>query len=248
MICPARNKPSNRSSPPKHESAPSGLSRRTQSHTPAGSSPPLPNPAIEADHRLLHIDRHARGHPVHIDLVRVQPFRLQENLVPRLVRELHDLVLDGRTVPRPNALNLPAVQRRPRRCSPAESDASPPLCRRCGTAPVGRSILLVQERKRRRLRIPVLRLETATSQSSGHPAAAASRSSAASTASPRFRKLIAEQVRRRLAVPAAAVLRSPTCAKPFRNVPVVTTTASAVNVRPSAADSRYRRTPSSIRP
>src|SRR5256885_12629471 len=39
-------------------------------------------------------------------------FRLQDNLVPILVLELHDFVFDRRTVPWTNALNLPAVQGR----------------------------------------------------------------------------------------------------------------------------------------
>ena len=36
-------------------------------------------------HCLLHVDRHARGHAIDVHFVGVQPFRLQKNLVPRLL-------------------------------------------------------------------------------------------------------------------------------------------------------------------
>ena len=57
--------------------------------------------------------RRQRGRePVHVHLVRVQPLRLQEDLVPAASRELDDLVLDGRTVPRAAAADGAAIQRR----------------------------------------------------------------------------------------------------------------------------------------
>src|SRR5262249_47453761 len=44
---------------------------------------------------------------------RVPAFGLQEDLMPFLVGEAHDLVLDGWTVARPTATNLAGVHRRP---------------------------------------------------------------------------------------------------------------------------------------
>ena len=61
--------------------------------------------------RDLHVDGQARRHALHIHLVRVQPLRLQKELVPLLIGEFHHLVLDRRTVARPDALDHPAVKR-----------------------------------------------------------------------------------------------------------------------------------------
>ena len=62
--------------------------------------------------RQLHIFGQGRGKPLQIELLRVQPAGLDEDLVPLLFREADDLVLDGRAVPRADALDLPTVQRR----------------------------------------------------------------------------------------------------------------------------------------
>src|SRR5215469_9223892 len=43
--------------------------------------------------------------------MRVEPFGLKEDLVGLLVRKLHELVFDGRAVPRTDPLNLTAIQR-----------------------------------------------------------------------------------------------------------------------------------------
>src|ERR1017187_740888 len=67
-------------------------------------------PRHRCDHRLLHIDGHAGGHAVHIYLVGIQSLGFEENLVPKLIRELHHLVLDGGTVPRTDTLDLTAIQ------------------------------------------------------------------------------------------------------------------------------------------
>src|SRR5206468_5551197 len=50
----------------------------------------------------------------HVDLARVDAFRLQEDLVPLLVRKTHDLVLERRAVPRTDAADLTVEQRRSR--------------------------------------------------------------------------------------------------------------------------------------
>ena len=60
-------------------------------------------------HRLLHVDRHAGGHAVDVDFIGVQALGLEEDLVAGLIRELDDLVLDGRAVARTDALDLTAI-------------------------------------------------------------------------------------------------------------------------------------------
>src|SRR5581483_9103698 len=47
-----------------------------------------------------------------IDFVFVEALGLNENLVGSLVRETNDLVLDGRTITRPDAFNHPCKQGR----------------------------------------------------------------------------------------------------------------------------------------
>src|SRR5204863_4561283 len=64
------------------------------------------------EHACLDIDRHAGGHPVHVNLIRVQALRFKEQLVSRLVWKLYDLVFDGWTISRANAFNLATVERR----------------------------------------------------------------------------------------------------------------------------------------
>ena len=60
----------------------------------------------------LHIPRQAHREAVDIDLRRVEPFGFEENLMPFLVREPDDLVLERRAVARPDAANLSVEQRR----------------------------------------------------------------------------------------------------------------------------------------
>ncbi len=48
----------------------------------------------------LHRHGQRRRQPVHVQLVGVVPFRLEEDLVTLRLRELDDLVLDRRAVPR----------------------------------------------------------------------------------------------------------------------------------------------------
>ena len=62
--------------------------------------------APDGAHELaLHVERQAGRDAVRIDLVRVEPLGLDEDLVRGLVREAHDLVLDRRAVARTDALD-----------------------------------------------------------------------------------------------------------------------------------------------
>ena len=71
---------------------------------------------FEAGNRLqdrqLHFDRQRSAHAVDVNLVRVQAFGFEEELVHFLVGELDDLVFDRRAVARADRLNLPAVHGR----------------------------------------------------------------------------------------------------------------------------------------
>src|SRR2546430_978857 len=60
----------------------------------------------------LHPDGQGSGQPVHVELRRIQPFRLKEHLVAFRVREFHDFILDRRAVARTPPADRPAVQRR----------------------------------------------------------------------------------------------------------------------------------------
>ena len=64
------------------------------------------------DHLGLHVDGHAGGHAVHVDFVGVESLGLKEYLVLQPVGELHHLVFNRRTVARPNAGDLAAIERR----------------------------------------------------------------------------------------------------------------------------------------
>ena len=62
-------------------------------------------------HLDLHILRQGGGEALNIELFRVQTHRLDEQLVPRLIGEGHDLRLDGRAVARADALDHAGVDR-----------------------------------------------------------------------------------------------------------------------------------------
>ena len=66
-------------------------------------------PGQRVQHRDLHILRQGGGEALNVELFRVQPHRLDEQLVPRLVGEGHDLRLDGRAVARADALDHAGV-------------------------------------------------------------------------------------------------------------------------------------------
>ena len=51
----------------------------------------------------LHVARQAHREAVDVDFPRVEPFRLEKDLVPLLVRKPDDLVLERRAVPRADA-------------------------------------------------------------------------------------------------------------------------------------------------
>lgn len=115
-------------------------------------------PGHRRDHRRLHIHRHTRRHPVHVHLVRIQPLGLEENLVTRFVRELHNLVFDRRTISRTNTLNIPAIQWGPPDVLPQH-----PVCFLRSKCYIALNLLPVDlprhKRKRSRYRVPWLRLE-----------------------------------------------------------------------------------------
>src|SRR5216683_361625 len=56
---------------------------------------------------LLDVAGHRHRKAIHVDFRCVHAFRLEENLVPLLVREPDDLVFERRAVARPDPLNLP---------------------------------------------------------------------------------------------------------------------------------------------
>ena len=62
-----------------------------------------------ADDLHLHVERQAGGDPVRVELVGGQSFRLDEDLVRRLVGKAGDLVLDRRAVARAYPLDHPGV-------------------------------------------------------------------------------------------------------------------------------------------
>ena len=61
---------------------------------------------------VLNVGRKAHREAVDVDLVHVQPFGLEEDLVPLAVRKPHDLVFERRAVPRADPLNLAVEERR----------------------------------------------------------------------------------------------------------------------------------------
>ena len=66
-----------------------------------------------AVHLMLHILRKRGRHSSDIHLIRVKPLRLNENLMPVLIRKLYHLILNGRTVTRPGSLYDSRIDRRP---------------------------------------------------------------------------------------------------------------------------------------
>src|SRR5271155_1803867 len=69
-------------------------------------------PWYRRNHRELNIHGHAGRHPIDVHLIRIQPFRLQKNLMTILVRKLNYLVFNRRAIARANSLNLTTIQRR----------------------------------------------------------------------------------------------------------------------------------------
>ncbi|MPM73056.1 hypothetical protein SDC9_120032 [bioreactor metagenome] len=69
----------------------------------------MPESRQGAQHFYLHVPRQARAHALHVHLVCGAPFRLDEDLVPLLIRKANDLVLNARAVPRSGCVNQAAV-------------------------------------------------------------------------------------------------------------------------------------------
>ena len=72
----------------------------------------LLQPRQRAQEVLLHLRRQRCAEAIGIDQRRIQPFRLQKDLVPIPVAEADDLVLDGGAIARPPPLDIPREQRR----------------------------------------------------------------------------------------------------------------------------------------
>ena len=69
--------------------------------------------ALDAAHeRLLHVERQAGRNAVRVDLMRIEAFGLDEDLVRCLVGEAHDLVLDRGAIARADALDHAGEHRR----------------------------------------------------------------------------------------------------------------------------------------
>ena len=113
-------------------------------------------PRHHPDHGILHVARQARGDPVHIDLLRAPPLRLEKQLVALFVGKPHDLVFDARAIPRPARLDLAGVHRRPVQVRPDEVVD----LRRRPRDPADHLLLLdAVGQKRKWLRINVARLD-----------------------------------------------------------------------------------------
>src|SRR6185437_14506501 len=71
---------------------------------------------LEPRDRMQELELDVRGQggreSVDVQLVGVEPLGLKEDLVPRSIRELHDLVFDRGTVPRTPPADRSAVERR----------------------------------------------------------------------------------------------------------------------------------------
>src|SRR5205085_8028357 len=69
-------------------------------------------PGDGAHQLALHVERQAGRDPVGVDLMRLQPLGLEENLVRSLARETVDLVLDRGAIARTHALDHAREHRR----------------------------------------------------------------------------------------------------------------------------------------
>src|SRR5690606_4994522 len=78
------------------------------------------------DHPDLDVERQTGGNAVRIDFMRIEPFRLQEDLVRALIRKAEDLVLDRGTVARTDTFDHAGEHRRA-----IDSLANDAVYRRC---------------------------------------------------------------------------------------------------------------------
>ena len=60
---------------------------------------------------FLDVARQRHREPVHVDLVDVEAFGFEVDLVPLPIGKPHDLVFERRAIPRADALNLAVVER-----------------------------------------------------------------------------------------------------------------------------------------
>ena len=102
LICPARNRPGDAL---RFERA--RQLGRLDEVVLDGVARPQHHGVFEARQRVhelgLHVARQAHREAVDVDLARVDPFRLEKNLVALLVGEADDLVLERRAVARTDA-------------------------------------------------------------------------------------------------------------------------------------------------
>src|SRR5689334_19699593 len=63
------------------------------------------------DERLLHLSRQRHRESIHVDLVDVETFRFQVQLMSLTLWEPHDLVFERGAVPRTDAIDLTVVER-----------------------------------------------------------------------------------------------------------------------------------------
>ena len=63
------------------------------------------------DHRFLNVCGHAGGHAVHVNLVGIEAFRLQKDLMGFLIGEFYELILNRRAIAGADTLDLAAVKR-----------------------------------------------------------------------------------------------------------------------------------------
>ena len=113
-------------------------------------------PRQRVQHLDLHILRKGGGEALNVELLRVEPHRLDEQLVARLVGEGHDLRLDRRAVARSDALDHAGVDR-----AAVEVCADDGMCALVGIGKVADSLVFDRVRggKRERLDLLVARLQ-----------------------------------------------------------------------------------------
>lgn len=137
--------------------------------------------------------------------------------MPRLVRELNHLILDRRTIPRSNPLNIPAIQRRPTDVVPQHTVS---LFRsKCYIALNLLTLDLPRhKRKRRWNRIPRLRLKPRPIQ---RPPIQPRRRTCLQPSPIQIQlpQLIPKQVRRRLPIAPTVVLALPNMRQPIQKSP-----------------------------
>ena len=108
------------------------------------------------EHLILHVTGKTGRDPVDVNLMRAAPLRLEEQLMPILVRELDHFVFDRWTVTRSAAVDLPAVHRCPMKVGLDQF-----MHIRIGISNPARQLLQLQlvRHKRKRLGVVIARLD-----------------------------------------------------------------------------------------